>query len=78
MTDMTEIGFMNMLAAHLSRMPMLAQVVNRTDEALLCRTKGGQTFMVLVTGPGEEVTKETTDDRPPTAENGKKAKQGAA
>lgn len=81
-TDITEMGFTNLLAAHLSRMPMVAQVINRTDQALLCRTKGGQTFMVLVTGPGEE--RQKTEDGEQRTENGgqktedRKAKKVAA
>lgn len=70
-TDITEMGFTNLLAAHLSRMPVLAQVINRTDQALLCRTKGGQTFMVLVTGPGEE-RPQTADQRPQTEDGEQK------
>lgn len=58
-TNINLVGFTSLVAAHLSRMPTVARVVNRTDEALLCETKDGQTFMVLVTGPGAEKQVET-------------------
>lgn len=67
MTEQYDVtAFTNMVAGHLARMPILARVVNRTDEAILCETKGGQSFMVLVTGPGET-------RQPATATKGKRA-----
>lgn len=67
-TELTQNGFMRLVAAHLATMPMLKQVTNRTDEALLCQTKTGQTFLVLVTGPGEERGERKTEAGRPEPE----------